>query len=290
LPPALHPPASAALSAVLNADPDLRRAITSFDSISAAQDRLVLICDPQRASLAIASALESDVEAAPELTATVRIYFSELVNRASQLPEGDERFLGLIRAAFEIARERSTPDTAAQENQAALIALGIQVGDPRVRRLAGFAPDETYPRFQYPFERKLTLRGRNDLARHFFVSGALRALSSRELSYAVGLIKEQLDAADGGSGFSFADLAADLSGVQLAQRATTDQASAAALQSRLSEPFTVGDLMPEIDGLPENLTHDEFDAQFGALNDPRFLKMTVEIQQRTAKCSILSGK
>ena len=39
---------------------------------------------------------------------------------------------------------------------------------------------------------------------------AVRSLATQEWSFAIGLIKEQLDAARGGSGFSFADLAADL--------------------------------------------------------------------------------
>jgi len=280
-------PLSRTVSESLNTDRELRRWIDALNSIEVAQDRLIIECDPTRASRAIAAAGESAAQAAPELTATVRIYLNELVARASKLPEGDERFLGLVRTAFEIARERSQPESAVLENQAALVALGIQLGDPRVRRLAGFPPDEKMPTFRYPFDRKVTLRSRNDLARHFFVSGALRAVSSQEMSFAVGLIKEQLDAADGGSGFSFVDLAADLAGVQLAQLATADASSAVGMQARLAEPFEVGDLMPEIDGLPENLTQDDFAEQFGSLTDPRFLKLTAEIQQRFAKCEIL---
>lgn len=280
-------PLSRTVSDSLNTDRDLRRWLDALNTIEVDHDQVTVECDPTRASRAIAAAGESETKAAPELTATVRIYLNELVARASDLPEGDERFLGLVRTAFEIARERSQPETAVLENQAALVALGIQLGDPRVRRLAGFPPDERMPTFRYPFDRKVTLRGRNDLARHYFVSGALRAVSSQELSFAVGLIKEQLDAADGGSGFSFVDLAADLAGVQLAQLATSDSAAAVDMQSRLKEPFEVGDLMPEIDGLPENLTQDDFAAQYGSLTDPRFLKLTAEIQQRFAQCKLL---
>lgn len=286
LPERLMRPASLAIASLLNDDADLRRSLQSVNSIAVANERVVVSADPQRATMAIASAFNGDHAAAPELTTRVRFYLSEMISRAAELPEGDERFLGLVRTAFEIARERSQPETAAVENQCALVALGIQLGDPRVRRLAGFPPEEKIPMFRYPFDRKVTVRERNDLARHFFVSAALRSVSSHELSFAIGLIKEQLDAADGGSGFSFADLAADAAGVQFAHIATSDK-SAVRLQERLSEPFAVADLMPEVEGLPENLSQAEFAEQYGGLMDPRFLAMTVEIQRRLSACEIL---
>lgn len=287
LPQQLMRPASRAIASLLNDDADLRRSLESIDSISVANERVVVHCDPQQTTMAIASALNRDSSATPAVTATVRVYLTEMIKRAADLPEGDERFVGLVRTAFAIARERSQPETAALENKCALAALGIQLGDPRVRRLAGFPPDEPIPMFRYPFDRNVTLRGRNDLARHFFVSAALRSLSSHELSFAIGLLKEQLDAADGGSGFSFADLAADAAGVQLAHVATSENAAAARVQERFSEEFTVADVMPEVEGLPENLSQAEFVAEYGGLLDPRFLKMTVEIQRRLSACEIL---
>lgn len=287
VPAALTAHASAAVRTALNDDRDIGRVLSSIHALKVANGQMLVLCAPDRASQAAAESVAASPEASDELRSSVRFYMHRLVTDAKTLPAGEERFLGLIRTAFAIARERSTPETAAAENRAALIALGIQAGDPRVRRLAGFHPDERMWMFPYPFDRKVTLRGRNDLARHFFVSAALRSLSSREVSFAVGLIKEQLDAADGGSGFSFADLAADLAGVQFAQRATGE--NAAALQTRLAAAFESDGLMPSIDGLPEGLSQDAFKEQFGSLTDPRFLKMTVEIQQRMLSCELLNS-
>src|SRR5262249_40587622 len=55
-----------------------------------------------------------------------------------------------------------------------------------------------------------TMHGRHDLAQHFWVSAALTALWGAKQAEAAGVLKEWLDSAEGGSGFSFADLAADL--------------------------------------------------------------------------------
>ena len=54
------------------------------------------------------------------------------------------------------------------------------------------------------------MRGRHDLAQHVGVSAALTALSGPRAAEAAGLLKELLDSGEGGSVFSFADLAADL--------------------------------------------------------------------------------
>ena len=64
------------------------------------------------------------------------------------------------------------------------------------------------------------LRGRPDSARHFWVSAAVTALVGDVVSDAAGLLKEELDAGEGGSGFSFGDLMADRAGTEFARAAT----------------------------------------------------------------------
>src|SRR5262245_37494696 len=58
-----------------------------------------------------------------------------------------------------------------------------------------------------------TLRGRHDWMMHFAVSGALTAQLGPDAAEQIGLTKELLDSREGGSGFSFGDLAADYAGV-----------------------------------------------------------------------------
>ena len=55
----------------------------------------------------------------------------------------------------------------------------------------------------------------------------------------------------------------------------------------MAEPFTVDDVMPDVEGLPEGLTQDMFREQYGSLTDPRFAKMATEIQRRLKECAVL---
>ena len=62
------------------------------------------------------------------------------------------------------------------------------------------------------------VQGRHDLCQHFVVSAALTAMLGAKNAESAGILKEMLDARDGGSGFSFNDLSADLAGVAFAQQ------------------------------------------------------------------------
>jgi hypothetical protein len=281
---------SEVVSEVLRGDRQVQNALASVASVEIAGGRLEIVgkSAPSPGS-AVTSAPETTADSG-DLTATARVYMEHLIGTTADLPEGDVRFLGLLQAAFGLARSRSRPETAVAENRAALVALGIQIGDPRVRHFAGFPAQERIPHFKYPFDRKVTLHGRNDLARHFLVSAALSALSGQDVSHAVGLLKEQLDSAQGGSGFSFADLAADLAGARFAQRATRTDEGARLLQDHVSQPIQVSDVLPRLDGLPEGLPDAEFREQFGSVDDPRFREMTAEIKSRLGTCPLLLEK
>jgi hypothetical protein len=121
-----------------------------------------------------------------------------------------------------------------------------------------------------------TIHGRHDLAQHFVVSGALTALGGPKAAEAAGVLKELLDSQPGGSGFSFADLAADLSGIAFA-RHLADSPRALA---RVADSFTVAAYALPPDGLPEGLTSREFVRQYGSPSDKRFLDRRDDIQQR----------
>lgn len=278
---------SRALSDEINQDQNAARALQPIRRLEVAGQQLHVTAEPERVEQSLAEPLQTEAEGPPALPPVVRVYLRHLVDAVGDLPAGDNRFEGLLRQAFELAGRRSTSGTAVDENRAAIVALGILVGESRVRRIAGFAADERLPRFKDAQTRRVTLQGRHDLARHFFVSAALAVLAGQELSHAVGLLKEQLDAGEGGSGFSFADLAADLAGTQFANRATADPDTARALQRALAEAWTADDLMPSIDGLPEGLSEREFAEQYGSLADPRFLQVTVDIRQRLRHCRLL---
>lgn len=114
------------------------------------------------------------------------------------------------------------------------------------------------------------LRGRNDLLLHFAVSAALRAVAGEEHAERLGVAKEMADAR-GGSGFSFADLMADLAGIRFAERLLDGKEGAARLR-RVAEGFRGDDWLPDPSKEPEGLDEAEFRRRFGSVSDERFLE------------------
>ena len=118
-----------------------------------------------------------------------------------------------------------------------------------------------------------TMHDRHDLAQHFFVSAHLTAMLSPQLALSLGLAKEINDA-NGGTGFSFADLAADRAGIEFARRVAAGEISL----EDLSQSFTVADYLPPIDGLPEGLSLDELKKQFGDTSSEAFQEQVKQIE------------
>jgi hypothetical protein len=103
------------------------------------------------------------------------------------------------------------------------------------------------------------------------VSAALTVLSSDKPSDEAGLFKEELDA-DGGSGFSFADLAADRSGTTFAVVATRDEEAARAVQERLRGRLRGLRLLPPAADLPEGIDDAAFQSRYGGVGGPLYLR------------------
>ncbi|HEX5445877.1 MAG TPA: hypothetical protein VFW87_18765 [Pirellulales bacterium] len=123
--------------------------------------------------------------------------------------------------------------------------------------------------------RQPTMRGRIDLGQHFFLSAAIMATAGEKSAEAAGLAKELRDAR-GGSGFSFSDWCADLSGVALARHVQSGEVT---LES-LAETFTVTTSLPPVEGLKDNLTQAQFTRLYGGVSDQRFQSVDAEIRRR----------
>ncbi len=162
----------------------------------------------------------------------------------------------LLRPVMQTAAARSKSGDPIVENRGALLALALYVNGNEAAVLLPEAA--SWPR---PGERRFSLRGRVDLARHFIVSAAIVAASGVPAADALGLYKEMADARDG-SGFSFADLAADRAGQAFGKAATGAAASARDLHAKADDPWGDADIMPAVDGLPEDLTEAEFARRF----------------------------
>ena len=107
-------------------------------------------------------------------------------------------------------------------------------------------------------------------------------LSDADRSITVGLTKELMDAVPGGSGFSFADLAADAAGSTFASAATRDRASARATQRRIISGVRVADYLPDFQDLPEGLTSDELQSIYGGLGGDGTQEVVDEIRRLLA--------
>jgi hypothetical protein len=166
--------------------------------------------------------------------------------------------------------------------RALLLALAIGLDDSQsLAAVPGVA--ESVAEIEMPSERTVrlsligepTMRGRRDLAKHFFVSAYLTSAQGGAAAHAAGFAKELLDA-QGASGFSFADIAADRAGVRFANGVLNGRFALGALVNS----FRVETFMPAVDGLPESLSAAQFKAEYGKKDAPKALEQLKSIDAR----------
>jgi hypothetical protein len=182
---------------------------------------------------------------------------------------GDELTEAYVRAAATAARKLPEPHAV----PAFLLGIGVAVDtsdvlrkNPATRGLIAAVESEEERRRRLEVLGLPTMRGRHDLAQHFVVSCALTALLGPTLAEAAGLLKEQRDMEPGGSGFSFADLCADLAGITFAKSLR----EAGSVPAEVAALFTVARYMPDPAGLREGLSQEAFARAYGSVSDERF--------------------
>ncbi|RDV28001.1 hypothetical protein DXV75_03260 [Alteromonas aestuariivivens] len=186
-------------------------------------------------------------------------------------------FFEFLRIAMKRAQQRSTEADAALHNEAAILALAIFIGHHRIANFVGdVQPDADHA--LKPAAPAL-LRERNDLARHFIISAALKLLSEQGVSMAIGEFKELMDRAMGGSGYSFVDLTADMAGIEFA-RVATEPYLAAEVQAMVVNAEDESVFMPPIDNLPEGLSKAEFEAEYQKVDSERYLSEVKKVRAR----------
>jgi hypothetical protein len=284
LPPVLLDVLAPFLEAGLRQDRDLRRVLPAVERLSLGPDEAVLTYARADMPRGLVARLLWGEEASEARREAVHAQVDRLLAALEAAPAGDPRFGAALEAAFGLARERSAGGSAVEENRAALVALGVVLGHPRLARAVGEPLDDERAGRARRLREATTLRGRADWTRHFAVSGALTAVSAVAPSDDAGLLKEELDA-DGGSGFSFADLLADRAGTTFAAAATRDEGRAAAMQARLARGFRVDDFFPVADGLPEGIPDAELQSRYGGVGGRLYRRTTGEIERRLAACA-----
>jgi uncharacterized protein YfiM (DUF2279 family) len=184
----------------------------------------------------------------------------------------------VLRALLRLAAERG--GDAAAENRAAIIALAFFVNGKGLTAVIPAARD--WPR---PAARKVTLAGRHDFAQHYSISAAIAASAGSPLADAMGLYKE-VDDAQGGSGFSFNDMAADRAGVRFGEFATINPGGAQKVQRAAAGRFSASDLLPEVKDLPEFMQEAEFKRRYGGIGGEEYKKTMAEIERRIAALTV----
>ena len=180
----------------------------------------------------------------------------------------------VLRALLRLAAERA--GDAAAENRAAIIALAFFVNGKGLGAVIPAARD--WPR---PAARNVTLAGRHDFAQHYSISAAIVASAGSPLADAVGLYKE-IDDSQGGSGFSFNDIAADRAGVRFGELATLNPAGAQKAQRAAAGRFSASEMFPEVKDLPEFMQEAEFKRRYGGIGGAEYKKTMAEIERRIA--------
>lgn len=197
---------------------------------------------------------------------------SRLVQVAGTLPR-DVSLAELLNRVLP-GPETENGATLPDEHRAALVVIALYVNRWPIEALV--PESRAWPRAT---SRRVTLGGRRDHARHFMISAAVAAVGGSLLADALGLFKEMGDARSG-SGFSFADVAANRAGQRFGALATGSPASAAQLSGRLRSPLADSDIMPDTTGLIDGLDNGEFARRFQTTGSPAFARVIAEIDSR----------
>lgn len=223
-----------------------------------------------------------------DLEDSARLMVQHILSRMEEIRPGDEGFADAVRVAFAYAEDNSHRDDPVLFNKATILALGIIFGDENVAKIAR---KELDPQWQEPIatlRRQMTLRGRGDTPRHFWVSAALVALMDETRANTIGMNKELMDSFPGGSGFSFVDLAANRAGILFALGAIRSVPDAKSTQQFiLWNALTADDFCPEIEDLPEGIARDRFQSEFGGLAGARTRELLAIIDRRMATKPVL---
>lgn len=185
-------------------------------------------------------------------------------------PKGDDLTAAYIQAAATAASDLDEKVRV----RAFLVGIGLALDDstilrdkPVVKAIAAVAETDAERKERLAVLGLPTVRGRRDLCQHFVVSAALTELFGASAAEFAGLSKELLDM-KGTSGFSFADLAADYSGVEFAAAVAKEPKRVITVAKK----FAVDDFVPEVKDLPEGLNEKRFKDDYGGSADSRFTK------------------
>ncbi len=249
-----------------------------------------IIIDQEKVTISYHSSLENLIQAQNVLADggknnDLDIYQQKLTDVIAQHDSTWRLSLAdLLKPLFTLAYQRSNLENAIDENKMAIITINNYVNRKETKKflslpLATLNTDKRYPTFLYK---------RIDLAQHFIGSAAITASMNDQISKTVGEEKELSDA-QGGSGFSFVDLAADKAGTRFGEMATSSPESARKLQKKISEIKDYTDFMPDPSDLPEHMDDTEFKRRFESVDSAIYQELSKKIDERITATPIYSN-
>jgi hypothetical protein len=233
-------------------------------------DKITITYHPSRATLATAR----DILTHNNTNADTNAYQSKLTEIVRHHdPDWRLSLAELLQPLFALAYQRSTLETAIEENRAVINTINDYVNNPKT---AANIPQPYFPAFLYK---------RIDLAQHFIGSAAITASVNSQIAQAIGEEKELHDA-QVGSGFSFIDLTADKAGTHFGELATANPKSARKMQAAMAKIKDYTDFMPDPRTLPEHMDEATFKRRYGAINSAAYQKVSKQIDALIAAAPI----
>ena len=239
--------------------------------------------DPEKLSISYYSSMDTMIQARNFLTdgtenPDLDIYQKKLAEIIAQHnPNWRLSLADLLKPLFELALQRSTLENAIEENKLAIIAVNNYVNRKETKKFFSFPASNLTDQTRYP----TFLYKRIDLAQHFIGSAAITASVNGQIAKVVGEEKELSDA-NGGSGFSFIDLAADKAGTKLGEIATSSPENARKIQQAMANIKDYSDFMPDPTDLPEHMNDAEFKQRYQSVDSLVYQALSNEIDARIA--------
>jgi histidinol phosphatase-like PHP family hydrolase len=197
------------------------------------------------------------------------------VDQLKKIKASEDSLGFYIGQLFYIVKNESFNRSPTEENTAALWALAITFGDQSFARFIGLEKQITLSSYK-----PTTLRGRGDLVLHFLYSTILEQIGDSDIGLSIGEIKELLDSNKGGSGYSFADLAADKAGLMFSSMLVESKEQAKYAQTLLASSNNESLFFPFVHDLPEGFKGNEFQKVFNNIRSPLYKEQEKTIDNR----------
>ncbi|MEM6593233.1 MAG: hypothetical protein AAF672_00480 [Pseudomonadota bacterium] len=215
----------------------------------------------------------------PDASMIDRYYLSirDAMERGELPTEGS--YLPYITYTLDAAQQGSAEEGDANAYTSAIMALTLVCGAKDFTLVVGgmvgdeFAKEGNWTKSCSD----LTLNGRIDSRRHFTTAAALQAASNRGFAVSVGEFKELYDTVKAG-GFDFTDIAANNSGIRMSNTfMAAPVAEWPALQSLIRSE---NDVIIRYDGIPQIMSGEDFERQYGDVESAAYKDMLGFIEAR----------